>query len=652
MHRWHPFPFVTSVIAVFLCLSPLRSVLAEPGIEYFGKLPSVRSMSISPDGKHIAFVRENSNGNMLLVFALKKEGSEPIGARLSDDIKARNVYFVSNKHVVLTASDTVRTRNRRSKIEISGSYVFSIEGRKTNLLLNKTRGLHPVQTGLGKIIGLNVETGHVYMPAYARGITPSLSLYRVSLDTGIGVLHSRGNSRTLNWFVNPKGSVLAREDFDKDSKEHQIYSYLEDEPELIYKNQIELPNLSIQAVSDDEKKLLFVDSKKRDTGFFTMDLSSGEVDGPLFARPGADIDYLLTNINQKLVAVVYSRTPTYVFQDARMNRLYGRINASFPNSTINFLGSTSDLSKILLQVSGNYDPHSFVLFDAEQVSLNSLGSGYPDIRNTDLGEVVQMSYKARDGLEIPAIITWPAHTGNQESRDNLPLLVIPHGGPETHDSIGFDWLAQYFASKGYMILQPNFRGSSGYGKDFMYAGRGKWGEEMQDDVTDGVNFLVEQGYVNSKRVCIMGGSYGGYSALAGGAFTPNVYRCVVSINGVSDLPRMLADTKRRSGRTHWVNSYWQDVIGDLKEDRDQLEAVSPAYAAEQFKAPLLLIHGKDDTVVPIVQSRRMYKAMRKADQDVELVVMDGEDHWLSTSKMRLRILEEIDRFVMEENPPD
>lgn len=645
--------YTSSVAAIFLLIViPLRVGLASPGIESFGQLPTIRSMSISPDGKHIAFVSENNDGNVLLVYDLKKSGSKPSGARLPDDIKGRNVYFASNSHVVLRASETVGYFGSRNKREMTGSYVYSIDDGQVRVLLNKTHGIFPGQTGLGRIVGLDSSAGYAYMPAFTNRRFPKNYLFRVSLETGLGEQYSAGSKWTLDWFVSQAGDVLARVDYDKDAKEHQIYAYLDGEPRLIYKQETDLPTLSVQAISDDEKSLLIVDQKNRDVGVFMMDLSNGEMGGPIFARSGSDIKFLLSDINRKLVAVAYSRKPSYSFQDNRIDKLYGRINASFPNSNISYLGSTSDLSKILLQVSGNYNPHSFVLFDAEQVSLDSLGSGYPGIKNEDLGELVMFSYQARDGLEIPALVTWPAHTKSEESRRNLPLLVYPHGGPESHDGIGFDWLAQYFASQGYMILQPNFRGSTGYGKGFMLAGRGKWGKEMQDDVTDGVKYLIAQGYVDPNRICIVGASYGGYSALAGGAFTADLYRCVVSVGGVSNLPDMLSDTKQRFGRKHWVNSYWQEVIGDSKVDLDRLKEVSPVYSAEQFKAPLLLIHGKDDTVVPLEQSQDMYKAMKKAGQNVELVVLEGEDHWLSRSETRLRTLEEINRFLLKQNPPN
>jgi len=640
------------IAALFLLGNSVTQItLASPGIVDFGELPSIRSMSISPDGEHIAFIRENRGGKTLVIYELKNSQSAPIEYRLPDKIKARDLFFASEQFVVLLGSDTLRMRgDRRNKLEMTGSYVVSVKDKQVTLLLNKSKGLHPSQTGLGRIVAISPDTRYAYMPAYSAAVMPSMDLYHVSLDTGVGEKQARGQSGTLDWFVGENGEVLARVDYDSVAHEDQIYSYTDGKSRLIYKKASELPNISVRAVSDDETQLLFVDQKGDDAGVFTLDLDSGEIGGPLYARSDSDID-ISTDINRKLVSIVYSHGTRYEFQNARMNALYARVSASFPNSSIDYLGSTSDLSKVLFQVSGNYDPHSFLLFDTKAVKLDSLGNGYPNIKKEDLGEVVAVSYPARDGLEIPAILTWPAKAGSKQLRHNLPLIVLPHGGPEYHDSVGFHWLAQYFASLGYMILQPNFRGSTGFGAAFVQAGRGKWGKEMQDDVTDGIDYLVAEGYVDSQRVCIVGASYGGYSALAGGAFTPDRYRCVVSIAGVSDLPRMLVDTKRRFGTRHWVNRYWNKVIGDSKTEREKLKEISPVYFAKQFAAPLLLIHGKDDTVVPLRQSKFMYKAMRKAGRKVKLVALDGSDHWLSTSETRRRTLEEASRFVLKYNPP-
>ena len=228
--------------------------------------------------------------------------------------------------------------------------------------------------------------------------------------------------------------------------------------------------------------------------------------------------------------------------------------------------------------------------------------------------------------------------------------MFPHGGPEAYDSVRFDWWAQYFARQGYLVMQPNFRGSTGSGAAFKEAGRGKWGQEMQDDLTDGVHAAVKAGYVDPDRVCIMGGSYGGYAALAGGAFTPDLYRCVIAVAAVVDLPAMILNERRDYGRDHWVVAYWREVIGNEAKERAKLERISPVNFADDFKAPVLLIHGKDDSVVPITQSQRMHKALRAADKEVQLLRLDGEDHWMSGSATRYAMLDAITAFLAEHNP--
>jgi len=227
-----------------------------------------------------------------------------------------------------------------------------------------------------------------------------------------------------------------------------------------------------------------------------------------------------------------------------------------------------------------------------------------------------------------------------------PTIVMPHGGPASYDAIGFDWMAQYFANRGYVVVQPNYRGSDGFGHAFRLAGHGEWGRGvMQHDVTDALTAAVNSGISDPERVCIVGGSYGGYAALAGGAFTPELYKCIAAIAPVSDLPRMIYDERRDSGRDSWVVAYWTDAIGDVKAERDRLEEISPANFAEAFRAPVLLIHGNDDTVVPYRQSKTMERALERAGKDVELVKLKGGDHWLSTSEMRLDTLRALDAFV-------
>jgi dipeptidyl aminopeptidase/acylaminoacyl peptidase len=224
---------------------------------------------------------------------------------------------------------------------------------------------------------------------------------------------------------------------------------------------------------------------------------------------------------------------------------------------------------------------------------------------------------------------------------------MPHGGPESRDSYGFGYFEQYLASQGYAVFQPNFRGSEGSGRSFAMAGRRQWGRRSQDDITDGVRHLIAQGTVDAGRICIAGASYGGYAALAGGAFTPELYRCVISIAGDADLIEMLDQERQGQGRNSLGYAYWVEVAGDPNADRDALIATSPQRHAANFRAPVLLIHGRSDYVVRVEQSEAMRDALRRAGKPVEYLDFEDEGHFWGywEPENRQRLLETVDRFL-------
>ena len=236
---------------------------------------------------------------------------------------------------------------------------------------------------------------------------------------------------------------------------------------------------------------------------------------------------------------------------------------------------------------------------------------------------------------------------------NLPLIVLPHGGPHTRDLPGFDWLSQALASRGYAVLQPQFRGSAGFGWDLLSAGFGEFGRKMQTDLSDGVRALAAKGTIDPKRVCIVGASYGGYAAMAGATMDTGVYRCAVADAGLSDLHDFMRYMQRRSERSDNLNvRFWDRFLGVSGTDDPALDAISPIKHVDKATIPILLIHGRDDTVVPIAQSVDMADALKEAGKQVELVKLDGEDHWLSRSETRFQMLDATVKFVEANNPPN
>ncbi|MFK7886767.1 MAG: alpha/beta fold hydrolase [Gammaproteobacteria bacterium] len=641
---------ISVMLGACLMLATAHHTAAEPLIEHYGSLPESASMVVSPDGKHYAFIKRTGDSTRLLVFNTEQRTIVG-GAKLPEKTKGHYVRFVTNNYVLFRASQTTHRRTTGT-FEFSGAYAYSIKDDKTTLLLARSQDIYSAQGGLGRYVGVNPQTNEVFMPAYSDRKDTPLDLYRVNLDTGRGRRFGSGRYTTLKWFVDSKGKLLARADMDTRRETYSVFAYPNGKSKEIFSVTADRPPIGLLGVDADEKSLLFSEEIDGNRAIFRMALDTGEVTGPVFSRDGLDLDYVELDVNRKLLAVVYGGLkPTYDFVDDRLDDLYEQLSDRFKGSSVFYSTSTSDMNTHLFTVSGSDRANDTVRASGDPVKLTVIGRGYPNLSAGDLGAIEPWVYNARDGLEIPSVLTWPVNVA-AEQRKNLPLLVMPHGGPSAHDSLTFDWWSQYFAARGYAILQPNFRGSDGFGTDHERAGFGEWGKKMQDDVTDGVRSLIDAGIADADRVCIMGASYGGYSALAGGAFTPDMYRCIVAFAPVSDIPRMLNDDASRYGRNHWVTRYWADIVGDRKKEKDALKSYSPVNFAEQFTAPVLLLHGRKDTVVPLDQSKVMRKALKRAKKPVELVLLDGEDHWLSSSETRQSLLREIDEFVTRHNPPN
>lgn len=650
MHNLSPLP--TSIInylnsvKIFCCLLLLAgpSLASEPLIDQYGSLPTYRSFDISPNGKHYAFIHHDNNEDRFLIMDAATH--KLVGGFKAGDFKARTIHFASDEYVILLASAAERLSGFFGQWESSGALAYNLKTQKIERLLIGTRGLYPAQSGMGKIVAVNTERARAYMPAFTdnKGGEPSYDLYEVKLKTGYGKLYARGNRGTEDWFVDSEGKVLAREDYHEKSQEHRVYSKLSGHWKMIYQRQTPVPDISLQGVSKDEQQLLFIDSSNDHPAIFAMSLHDGSLSGPLYQRSNADAGLIL-DINRQYQGVHYSGLkPSYEFDAARENRMFALLNELYSDSSVSLASVTADRSQFIVSVSGTDGANVYKLLDSQTLQLRDLALAYPDINS--IAPIKPFYYTARDGLEIPSVLTLP----KASSAARLPLIVMPHGGPRAHDSLQFDWMAQYFARLGYLVLQPNFRGSSGFGYAFRDAGNGKWGQEMQDDVSDGVQALVDAGQADPKRVCIVGASYGGYSALAGAAFSPQLYRCIIAIAGVSDVAKMFIDDRSKYGHKHWLVNYWSEVLGDANNSLEPLTAISPVNHADKFKAPVLLIHGKDDTVVPINQSKRMAKALTKAGKPVKLETLRGEDHWLSSSDTRRQALQAMKTFLLEHNP--
>ena len=371
-----------------------------------------------------------------------------------------------------------------------------------------------------------------------------------------------------------------------------------------------------------------------------FNIETGVFGETLFSHPDHDIDLVRYDPQRaRVTGLQYTDDlPRTWHLDEADRGMQARLSKAIPGAETVIESTSDDGARMIVKAVYSDHPPQWFLFDRNAKTLDLIGSTYPALDGKRIARKEKFDYTAADGVRIPGYLTVPAGA----TKRAMPLIVLPHGGPEGRDDMAFDWWAFFYAARGYLVYQPNFRGSDGYGYEFRSAGFGEWGRKMQDDVTEGVRKLIADGVVDKDRVCIVGASYGGYAALAGATLTPDLYACAVSVNGVSDLLAMLGEDSRGGGVSL---DYWETRIGSRFRDAKQIEAVSPARIAGQAGAPVLLIHGRDDTVVPFSQSTRMRDALNRAGKPVEFVELQGEDHWLSRGETRTAMLAASVAFI-------
>lgn len=321
--------------------------------------------------------------------------------------------------------------------------------------------------------------------------------------------------------------------------------------------------------------------------------------------------------------------------------LLAGLNQALPGRYNRIIHIGHDEQRFLLYSSGNGQPGQFFVGDRDKGTIALVADTHPELDPALLSGKQRASIRARDGLPLNVYLTLPQGRKLGDGGGPLPMVLLPHGGPQSRDDDDFDYWTEFLANRGHAVLQVNFRGSDGYGSAFKEAGLRRWGLEMQDDLTDAVQWAIAQRVADAGRVCIVGGSYGGYAALMGVVKTPELYRCAVSFAGVTHLPDLiLAESQYIGGR-----QAADRMIGQFWGDRAQLRATSPALQAERIRAPVLLVHGTADRSVPVEQSRDMAAALRSAGKPHRYIEQEGGDHYLSRYEHRLGFFQAMEQFL-------
>lgn len=633
--------FITIVIVYSSATLAKNNSENTPPLSAYAQLPEKSLMTISPSGKRLAYRDITEKHDLMVVIDLTTK--KMLSGIQLNDVNPNDVYFVDDNQLILVASESKRLIGFRGRHNVSAAFSFNLETNSLHQLLTPGYRIYSGQSAVGIVVGVSPDKRYAYMPAYAN--SSLYHLYKVDLEKRRKPkVLIKGGPDTIDFFVDPKGNVLARERFNNDLNEHKIEARIDDEWVTIYQEKTNIRTKGFSGITPDYQHLVMraYDRKTDRWGFYTMALADGKISDAIFSDPNKDVEKLLTDVNRVVYGVEYSGfKPTYEFFDAQLNGLLTAINKAVPEQSLTINNYTPDWQSILFYMDGKESSGDYLLF--KDGGFDYIAAARPEIKPQHVNTIQELTITARDGLSIPTLLTLP----NGLEAKHLPTIVMPHGGPASYDRASFDWLTQYLSAQGYAVVQPQFRGSTGFGEAHRWAGHGEWGQKMQWDLDDAVAHLTKQGITDPNRVCILGSSYGGYASLAGVTFSPKIYKCAVSINGVSDINRMLTVERRKYGSNHWVVEYWDEIIKSGKFDADHLRAISPITHAQKIEAPLLLIHGKLDQVVRIEQSENMVDELKDFKKDVTFVELENSNHYLLHNQDRIKALQAIDAFLKQ-----
>lgn len=638
---------MAAAMAVSLSLTSIVVLAREPSapLSAYGRLPSLEDAAISPDGTRLAFVKTQENSRSLLIIDLAS--SKFLGGAQVGNTKLRDVLWQDNDQVLAVLSTTsalplgfrgptqewyqvIRYTISTNKMQ---GIDFGIPHEETFNVINGSPEIREVE---GKSV--------LYLPGLYVGGTEVLpALFAFGGFHGRGKIIARGDEPLTDWLLDEAGRVAVEFSYHDEKKTWSIRTHRDNRMVTVASGQAAIDAPSLLGFDSTGEQAIVAFVQNGDPVWRPISLKDGVLGAPL-AR-GAPLHGIITDPrNSRIIGgVLNSDDSHYIFFDNELQAHWNAILRAYPKDTVHLVSHSADFSKVILEVFGPENGYSYAYFDWYTHSASLLGHIYADVKQT--AEIRKVTYAAADGLAISGYLTLPRDLAQK----NLPLIMMPHGGPAVRDTGNFDWWAQALADQGYAVLQPNYRGSD-IDSEFMAAGYGEWGRKMQTDLSDGVQYLAKEGIIDPARVCIVGASYGGYAALAGVTLQSGIYRCAVSVAGVSDLPRMRSWT--RDGHLGLVTRYWERFWGVGERDNDILKSISPIDHIPAVTAPILLIHGRDDTVVPYEQSDVMLSALKKAGKPVEMVTLKHEDHWLSTGETRLQMLEATVAFLKAHNPPD
>jgi dipeptidyl aminopeptidase/acylaminoacyl peptidase len=637
--------------------APPAAAAANPAdvvpLEVFSHFPDLDDPAISPNGQAIATKIRFQGGQALAIVPIAAGGKPDIIAKdgqfdQQDESVMRSWRWADDDNLLITL--TSRQNFMGQTFDASRLIAYNRTTKKVTRL-----GWEGSKFSAGRILWVSHEGPPTILLERTpdNGDTEKLNqpeVIKIDVLTGATQIVQRQSPSIDRWYAD--GAGVVRLGLGSDSSTGKSVAMYRSGPGANFRtvfsgredrfDPMPLPSIFLK----EPDKGIAISRKDGYGAVYEVDLNTLQLGRKLFSLPGYDIDGVGGGPDRDTLDTIYTvqHRSRNVYFNPRLKEIQQALDETFGEGNAAIVSADLKRERLIVDVAKPGMPGGYYLYDTNTGGVGLLGWVNGAIKDRVLNPVTSVRYRASDGKEIEAVLTMPRHRLGQK---NLPLIVLPHGGPWARDSEDWEYVpwAQPLAELGYVVIQPNYRGSSGYGKDWEKASDGNWGERMQDDLNDAVAYLAAQGTIDPKRVCMMGWSYGGYAASRAAQRDGSKYRCAISGAGVHDLPAMVTYDKG------YLGEYGAKTgLGAA----GKLEAVSPGLHPKDYSTPILIIHGEHDQRVPVSQSRNLVSRLRSAGKvegrDFEYVEIPRETHNLLLESSRMKVLEAVKAFLDKHNP--
>ena len=634
--------FISRVLlTLIVAVVPCAAQAARLPLEYFADLPDNQQVQLSPDGKHLLALTRVSDSK-LSGTAIRVIDTENFTSKVLTYTDNKKFYF---KWIDWANNDTVL-----ASVVYPDKRGISVDVLETRLLkinINKPELKNVLRKKFYKEIGstpqlqdrvidmMPDDASHILLAISTKGhLSPTV--YKINLDNGKYEKVKGPRSQVSGWMTDRQHRV--RIGIKRDDAQYEIIHrpHTSKKWETIWSFKAFSKDAIWPIGFDTDPSSLYVSAlyEGRDA-LYKLDLySEGRKLELVHANENYDVDgSLVYSLADKIVTGFDTNTDGMIFWDRKARALHAGIEKGLAGTHNRIVDFSHNDRRYLVHASSDTNPGTYYFGDRDKGKLDAILASYTQLTPERLSPKKQISYTARDGLEIEGFFTLPKKT----KAASTPAIIFPHGGPISYDGAGFDYWTQFFANRGYAVLQMNFRGSSGYGHDFMAQGLKDWGGRMQDDVEDGYKWLTQQPEIDAGRVCVVGASYGGYASLMSVLKGSVDYRCAVSFAGVTDLASLV-----RKSRSYTNSDIVEEQIGSKMKI---LKKQSPIKYVDKLTTPTLVIHGEEDRVVDVKQSRKFVKKAKKLNKPIQYIELADGTHHLSNGKNRLAAFEAMEEFL-------